>query len=217
MSRYPAHRTPHTTRRPSHPLYDIIAHIYDALNRTAEHCAVIDRLFDNALPPTDFTGRTVLDVGCGTGMLPRELARRGIPWGSYRYVGIDPSVPMLEVLNARYPDAELLVGDLADLPDYMRADADLPREYDIVVGITVGNYLNHEELELIPRLVTADGYYFITSYSPSPSIYNPVHDRLSKLGAQPEAYAYNLCDTCLTNGVSVPVHYWYTAVMGGRR
>ena len=58
--------------------------------------------------------RSVLDVGCGTGLLALRLARRGL-----RVTGLDPSRPMLDVAR-RYPDAELVEwvrGTTSDLAD----------------------------------------------------------------------------------------------------
>lgn len=57
--------------------------------------------------------RSVIDVGCGTGVLALRLARAG-----HDVIGIDPSAPMLSIAR-RQPDADTvrwIRGTAADLP-----------------------------------------------------------------------------------------------------
>lgn len=71
----------------------------------------------------DLTGRTVVDVGCGSGRAVAELARRGA-----RAIGVDLDPGMIAVARDRWPAGEFHVGDANDLPletgsvTYYRAD-----------------------------------------------------------------------------------------------
>lgn len=64
--------------------------------------------------------RSVLDAGCGTGRVGRELARRGID-----VVGVDIDDEMLGTARRKSPDVEWRTGDLATI--------DLGRTFDVIV------------------------------------------------------------------------------------
>jgi SAM-dependent methyltransferase len=55
-----------------------------------------------------FAPRTVLDAGCGTGRIARELARRGVAT-----VGADRDQRMLSTAQAKAPDLDWRLADLA--------------------------------------------------------------------------------------------------------
>ena len=60
------------------------------------------------------TGRSALDVACGSGKLTAELARIAGPKG--RVVGLDFSPQMLEVARREHPGIEFVEGDALKLP-----------------------------------------------------------------------------------------------------
>jgi len=62
----------------------------------------------------------VLDAGCGTGRVARELGRRGVA-----VVGVDSDTSMLDVARAEAPELLWLPADLAEL--------ELPERFDLVV------------------------------------------------------------------------------------
>ncbi len=79
---------------------------------------------ENVHGEADFVARfrpaSVLDAGCGTGRVGRELARRGID-----VAGVDIDPEMLATARKRSPDVDWRLADLAD--------ADLGRTFDIIV------------------------------------------------------------------------------------
>ncbi len=111
-------------------------------DQVATRAAYLDLL---DIPP----GGRVLDVGCGSGAVTRELARRVGPTGGV--VGVDPSPGFLTVageLAAREGLAatiELRRGDARELPC---PDA----EFDVVVAVTALAHVPQAE-RAIPELV----------------------------------------------------------------
>ena len=63
---------------------------------------------------------SVLDGGCGTGRVARELSKRGVD-----VVGVDLDQSMIATAREHDPDIEWVVGDLVDLA--------LGREFDVVL------------------------------------------------------------------------------------
>jgi SAM-dependent methyltransferase len=64
--------------------------------------------------------RSVLDAGCGTGRVARELTRRGIA-----AVGVDADASMIETARSLSPEMDWTVADLTDF--------DLGRTFDLVL------------------------------------------------------------------------------------
>jgi SAM-dependent methyltransferase len=76
---------------------------------------------------TRFSPGSVLDAGCGTGRVGRELHRRGV-----EVVGVDVDAEMLEAARDRCPSASWIEGDISAIR--------LGRTFDIV--LMAGNVIN---------------------------------------------------------------------------
>jgi SAM-dependent methyltransferase len=64
--------------------------------------------------------RSVLDAGCGTGRVARELARRGL-----QVVGVDVDANMIETARSKAPEMEWQLADLTSV--------NLHRAFDVIV------------------------------------------------------------------------------------
>jgi SAM-dependent methyltransferase len=96
-----------------------------------------------------YGARSVLDGGCGTGRVARELARRGM-----EVVGVDIDAAMLATAQRRSPELEWVQGDLATV--------DLGRAFDLV--LLAGNVMIYLQpgsegpvLANLARHLTPDG------------------------------------------------------------
>jgi SAM-dependent methyltransferase len=87
--------------------------LYDTLN---PHGADTDFYLGLA---AELGASAVLDVGCGTGLLARALARQG-----HRVTGVDPAPAMIEFARGR-PGAEAVRWETGDVGQLAGLDADL--------------------------------------------------------------------------------------------
>jgi SAM-dependent methyltransferase len=92
----------------------------------------------------DLTGRSVLDLGCGTGLFTRAIRR----WGAARVLGIDASEDRIRVARAHESATPLgvgyMVGEPAALGDLGRFDA-------VVAFALLGVAETREDLAAIGR------------------------------------------------------------------
>ncbi|THB67528.1 MAG: class I SAM-dependent methyltransferase [Desulfovibrio sp.] len=97
-------QVPHPQAEQNARAYDRIAHCYDGVYTSVlTHAgnAVLARWIERHLGPVD--EKELLDMGCGTGLLPEIL--RVHP---DRYVGLDPSVGMLDRARGKFPHLRLV-------------------------------------------------------------------------------------------------------------
>ena len=66
-----------------------------------------------SLVAADAKPQAILDVGCGTGRLLRELRAR---WPNAKLVGVDPAEGMIAQAKQRLPEAEFYVSMAESLP-----------------------------------------------------------------------------------------------------
>ena len=74
---------------------------------------------------TEIDAKTIVDIGCGTGLITRELARLG-----YRMIGVDPAAEMLAVART------LPCGDRVR---WLHGDAGLVGEAEADLAIMTGH------------------------------------------------------------------------------
>ncbi|MGW7052632.1 class I SAM-dependent methyltransferase [Streptomyces sp. NPDC054887] len=112
----------------------------------------------------DVTGKSVLDLACGTGFYSREFKRRG----ATDVFGVDISVEMIAAARAseqRDPlGVRYEVGDVAELPP-------LDRRFDIALGVQCLNYA--EDLAAMERMcgnihrsLVPGGEFFVLAQRP---------------------------------------------------
>lgn len=88
----------------------------------------------------DVAGKSILDIGCGSGVYSIELARRG----ARRVLGLDFSEPMLEI--ARRSAREAGVGDAIDFERGEFLAHDLGAEtFDVSIAMGVFDYLEQAQ------------------------------------------------------------------------
>ena len=105
-------------------IYDLIAPIYDKINGEIDYSAWAD-FFENIFEKEcKERPKLVLDLGCGTGRMTLELARRG-----YDMTGVDYSVEMLDMAREAEDEANIdgsvlwLCQDLCSFELYGTVDA----------------------------------------------------------------------------------------------
>lgn len=89
--------------------YDRIAERYlVASEETRAHATYFRGFLDRCLRSIA-AGGTILDLGCGAGLISSELARRG------RVIGVDLSSEQLRLARARVPAASFVLADMSEL------------------------------------------------------------------------------------------------------
>jgi 2-polyprenyl-3-methyl-5-hydroxy-6-metoxy-1,4-benzoquinol methylase len=134
---------------------------YDQSYKTGE--AEVFTFFENgkhisedhpsALALEDWAGRTVLDVGCGTGMMVREVAERG----AQRVIGLDYAAPAIaEAKSLPHPDSVEFVA--ADIMSWKP-----PCKFDIIITLGTMEHLDEpgKFLSRMAEFLTEDGVIII--------------------------------------------------------
>lgn len=148
---------------PAADAYDQIAPEYDAMwsgpEAREEDRAVIDMI--------GYAGGSILDVGCGTGLLLEHLQRPDF------YIGIDPSRRMLDGLKNKFPVASVVQAGLETFAS--------GQTFDYVVSLFGSpSYIPGDGLRRIPRLLSPRGRYFLMFYREG---YDPLTYRMAGVQA----------------------------------
>lgn len=100
----------------------------------------------------------ILDLGCGTGLIGLELAKRGFT----NIVGVDISPGMLEQADQKRVYTELVEHDINDIHDL---PPKLNNAFDFVVaaGIVHNNYQDKRLFETMMRTCCKDGKIIFAS------------------------------------------------------
>lgn len=147
-----------------HP-YDAVMDGYDDRYADPVSVAESEHVFGEL---ADANGRSVLDLGCGTGMLLDYATPAA-------YLGIDPSRVALDILRAKHPHVDVMRTRLAWLhvPE---------RSFDVLLALFgVGSYLAPQELERIPLMAPR---YLVMFYAPDYSPTFPGGVRIPDYGLQ---------------------------------
>jgi ubiquinone/menaquinone biosynthesis C-methylase UbiE len=110
----------------------------------------------NKFIPADGNGKTMLDLGCGTGYHLKQYRERG-----FELTGVDGSAEMLKEARKINPEIEFYQGDVAKIP--------LPdASFDFVVCIEVLRYLPDIQpcLKEIARVLKPGGSALVTAAPP---------------------------------------------------
>lgn len=87
--------------------------------------------------------RTVLDLGCGSGALTKEISRRG-----HEVEGIDASDELLQMARTRYPELRFTQADAVSFR--------MGRQYDVVFSNAVFHWIDRErQADMIGRVFDA--------------------------------------------------------------
>ena len=109
--------------------------------------------------PDDLTGKTVLDAGCGTGVIAIELAHRGA-----HVVAVDLSRSLIELAQDRYADLpeyqriEFVVGDMRTIDD---------RRFDHVLAMdSIIHYEPTHGVQTLERLAASVDRSMVFTFAP---------------------------------------------------
>jgi SAM-dependent methyltransferase len=143
--------------------FEAVASDYDRWKeKSSYYYGLLAEIYRELVPP----GRSVLEVGCGTGtLLSRLRPRRG--------VGIDNSPRMVEIAAAKFPDLSFAVGDAENL--------DLGETFDFVIVPDVVEHLSDvgAMFRSVRGCCREDSRVIVTSVNP---LWAPVLHMAERLG-----------------------------------
>jgi SAM-dependent methyltransferase len=143
--------------------YEALASVYDRLNGEVDYAAFAD-LYERVFARYGIKPRLVLDLGCGTGSMTLELARRG-----FDMIGVDASEEMLShAMERMYRDGRsgilFLKQDMREFELYGTVGA-------VVSTLDCMNYLTDEQdlartFSLVHNYLDPDGVFLFDVNTP---------------------------------------------------
>jgi len=143
-----------------------------------------DITFDQA---GDVTDKTILDVGCGSGVYAVDFARRG----ARRVVGVDFSDKMLELASQ-----EAEQHGVVDRCKFIRADfleLDLKEMFDVSIAMGVFDYIP-DQVTLLRKMVALTTGKVIASFPGHSRLREPARRLRYKLAGKGDIYLYSQDD-----------------------
>lgn len=145
--------------------------------------AVFERYELTFAPVGDVEGKTVLDIGCGSGVYSVDFARRG----ARRVLGVDFSASMLEL--ARREADEYQVSNVCQFKQVDFLDLELDEPFDVSIAMGVFDYLP-DPLTFLRKTVASTRGKVIASF-PGHSLVRKRLRRLRyRLGRKGDVYFY---------------------------
>jgi ubiquinone/menaquinone biosynthesis C-methylase UbiE len=155
------------------PGYDLWASTYD--EETDNPIVYLDDIvFDEILSRINIEGKTVVDIGCGTGKHWEKILGKN----PKEVIGYDVSIGMLKKLHQKYPDARAYITRDNRLPEL--AD----QSCDIIVSTLVIGYIKNlpETFSEWNRVLKRGGEILVTDFHPDALLMGA--DRSFKHGEQ---------------------------------
>src|SRR5215218_3957758 len=143
-----------------------------------------DITFDQA---GDVTDKTILDVGCGSGVYAVDFARRG----ARRVVGVDFSDKMLELASQ-----EAEQHGVVDRCRFIRADfleLNLKETFDVSIAMGVFDYIP-DQVTLLRKMVALTTGKVIASFPGHSRLREPARRLRYKLAGKGDIYLYSQDD-----------------------
>ncbi len=138
--------------------YNLLASTYD--HQKGNLLMELDEaLLNELLQTVDLKGKTVIDLGCGTGRHWKKLNEHSVQ----KLIGVDSSEKMLEILKTKYPSAETYLSVGSKVKNLNDQSADI-----LISTLTIGYIKDIESaFQEWDRLLTEKGQVIITEYHPA--------------------------------------------------